>query len=281
MPLLTNTKVPGTGIRLVDDLLGAGPVPGAAPPTTPQMRAATTYEKYVQPAVLGLRGAVTKVFGEGADDQFGGLDASADAAGPAGLGAKLAVKAGLGVLGKFIDLPRGTVLKHGGPELIETVRPERFNRRSVYGRALYTSEDEAIARQYAEGAAKAHGGGAHISEFHVNRDMPVWDATDVVPSDIDRFAPHLLPTFAEAARKDPRLLPEIVRSEIHEGAGDLLERVGVSGVRFPHQGSTALAITPEALHRGLVTAPTGERVTDEGRRRVAEMMAGLQQARSR
>jgi hypothetical protein len=63
----------GTGIRLLDDLTGAGPVAGATPSTTPQMRAATTYEQYVQPAVLGLRNAVTSVFGDGSDDMLGGL----------------------------------------------------------------------------------------------------------------------------------------------------------------------------------------------------------------
>jgi hypothetical protein len=63
----------GTGIRLLDDLTGAGPVAGATPPTTPQMRAATTYETYVQPAVLGLRNAVTSVFGDGSKDLLGGL----------------------------------------------------------------------------------------------------------------------------------------------------------------------------------------------------------------
>lgn len=72
MPKLNDPRPPGTGIRLLDDLIGAGPVPNATPPTTPQMRAATTYETYVQPAVHGLRNAVTKVMGDGRD-LLGGL----------------------------------------------------------------------------------------------------------------------------------------------------------------------------------------------------------------
>lgn len=274
----------GTGIRLLDDLMGAGPVPGATPPTTPQMRAATTYEKYVQPAVLGLRNAVTSVMGDPAEDQFGGLDASADAAGPAGLGAKLAVKAGLGVLGKFVDLPRGTVLKHGGARALETVDPERLRAHGQFGRALYTSEDDFIPQHFARmgGQVNNTGRGA-VTDFHVARDAPIWDAVDAVPEDLDRFAPHLDRDLLKRATRDSRDL-QTQREVIEEQIGrtpDLLDRMGLAGARYPYRGSTAVAVTPEALHRGLVTSPTGQRVTDEGRRRVTDMMAGLQQARTR
>lgn len=53
-----STPFPATGVRLIDDLIGAAPAPDA--PTTPTIRSATPYEKYVQPAVLGLRNAATK-----------------------------------------------------------------------------------------------------------------------------------------------------------------------------------------------------------------------------
>lgn len=50
-----------TGIRAIDDLIGAAPATPDAP-QAPSMRAATPYESYVQPAVLGLRSAAKTAF---------------------------------------------------------------------------------------------------------------------------------------------------------------------------------------------------------------------------
>jgi hypothetical protein len=50
-----------TGLRALDDLI-AGPAPPPETPTAPSLRAATPYETYVQPAVLGLRSAATSAF---------------------------------------------------------------------------------------------------------------------------------------------------------------------------------------------------------------------------
>ena len=51
------------------------------------------------------------------------------------------------------------------------------------------------------------------------------------------------------------------------------------GVQYPYGfGDPAVAIGEEALHQGFVTSEAGERVTEEGRRRYADMMAGLRSA---
>jgi hypothetical protein len=59
MPIVpASAPPPRTGLRLIDDLFGAAPDPNAPRPTQNTIRAATPYETYAQPAVLGLRRAM-------------------------------------------------------------------------------------------------------------------------------------------------------------------------------------------------------------------------------
>lgn len=63
-----------TGIRLIDDLIGADAA--EAPPTERQattLRAPTTYEQYIQPAILALRKVARPVVQSMQDDPLGGL----------------------------------------------------------------------------------------------------------------------------------------------------------------------------------------------------------------
>ena len=207
-----------TGIRLIDDLIGADAE--QAPPTERQatsIKPATNYETYVQPAILALRKLVRPVVKSMQEDPLGGYS-------PAALAGPLAT---------MINMPRGTMLRHGGEKLLQTVEPKKMGP-GAFGPALYAAPDVAgdvspIAKQF----AGFHEGGGAITPFRVNREMPVWDLGNVDESDFQRITELIGPEAAARARANPANVPAIV-SEAMQADPTIARRAGAMGVQYPY-----------------------------------------------